>query len=146
MFLGSFKYSIDSKNRVSIPAKMRKFVNSEANDAFVLTRGTNGCIIVYPMDQWKELVASKLDKLNPFDPKDSRFLRMFLHEAAEDKFDNQSRLTIPKNLIEFAGINKEVLIIGMNQFIEIWNPEKYEKYLKDSENTYDDIAIEVMKM
>lgn len=146
MFLGSFKYSIDSKNRVSIPARMRKFVNPEANDAFVLTRGTNGCIIVYPMDQWKELVASKLDKLNPFDPKDSRFLRMFLHEAAEDKFDNQSRLTIPKNLIEFAGISKEVLIIGMNQFIEIWNPAKYEEYLKDSKNTYDDIAIEVMKM
>ncbi len=146
MFLGSFKYSIDSKNRVSIPARMRKFVNPEANDAFVLTRGTNGCIIVYPMDQWKDLVASKLDKLNPFDPDDSRFLRMFLQEAAEDKFDNQSRLTIPKNLIEFAGIKKDVLILGMNQFIEIWDPEKYEGYRKQHENSYDDIAKEVMKM
>lgn len=146
MFLGSFKYSIDSKNRVSIPARMRKFVNPEANDAFVLTRGTNGCIIVYPMDQWKDLVASKLDKLNPFDPDDSRFLRMFLQEAAEDKFDNQSRLTIPKNLIEFAGIKKDVLILGMNQFIEIWDPEKYEKYKTQHEDSYDDIAKEVMKM
>ena len=106
MFLGSYKYSIDSKSRISIPARMRKFVNPEASDTFVLTRGTTECIIIYPMDHWKQLVASKLDKLNPFDPKDSKFLRMFLHEAAEDKFDNPSRLTIPtgeNGLHELAG-------------------------------------------
>ncbi len=145
MFLGSFKYSIDSKGRVSIPARMRKFVNQEANDTFVLTRGTAQCIIVYPMDHWKELVASKLNKLNAFDPQDSKFLRMFLQEAFEDKFDTQSRLTIPKNLIEFAGIRKDVLIIGVNQFIEIWNPETYEVYLKENEQPYHEIAKEVMK-
>ena len=125
---------------------MRKFVNPEANDTFVLTRGTTECIIIYPMDHWKQLVASKLDKLNPFDPKDSKFLRMFLHEAAEDKFDNQSRLTIPKNLIDYAGIEKEVLIIGINQFIEVWNPQKYLQYLKDNDEPYEDIAKEVMNI
>lgn len=124
---------------------MRKFVNQEANDTFVLTRGTAQCIIVYPMDHWKELVASKLNKLNAFDPQDSKFLRMFLQEAFEDKFDTQSRLTIPKNLIEFAGIRKDVLIIGVNQFIEIWNPETYEVYLKENEQPYHEIAKEVMK-
>ena len=146
MFLGSFKYSIDSKSRISIPARMRKFVNPEANDTFVLTRGTVECIIIYPMDHWKALVSSKLDKLNPFDPKDAKFLRMFLHEASEDKFDTQSRLTIPKNLISFAGIDKEVLIIGVNQFIEVWNPEKYEAYLKSNDEPYIEIAKEVMNI
>ncbi len=146
MFLGSFKYSIDSKNRISIPARMRKFVNPEANDTFVLTRGTTKCILIYPMDRWKELVASKLDKLNAFDPKESKFLRMFLHEAAEDKFDSQSRLMVPKNLIEYAGIEKEVKIIGVNQFIEVWNPQTYEAYLKQNEEPYEDIAKEVMNI
>ena len=146
MFLGSFKYSVDSKSRISIPAKMRKFVNPEANDAFVLTRGSAKCVVIYPMDYWKELVASKLNRLNSFDPQDAKFLRMFLQEAAEDKLDSQSRLTIPQKLIEFAGIEKEVLIIGINQFIEVWNPQSYEDYLKDNEQPYDEIAKEVMKI
>lgn len=145
MFLGSFKYSIDSKGRVAIPARMRKFVNPEANDTFVLTRGTEKCIDVYPMDHWKELVSNKLDNLNAFDPQEAKFLRMFLEEAAEDKFDSQARLTIPKNLIEFAGIQKDVLIKGVNKFIEIWNPDTYEAYLKDNQEPYHEIAKEVMK-
>lgn len=146
MFLGSFKYSLDSKFRISIPATMRKFLKPEANDTFVMTRGTTKCIVVYPMDHWKELVASRLNKLNAFDPKDAMFLRMFLQEAAEDKLDSQSRLTIPKKLIEFADIKKDVLILGVNQFIEFWNPDNYETYLKENTKPYDEIAKEVMKI
>ncbi|MBN1299735.1 MAG: division/cell wall cluster transcriptional repressor MraZ [Melioribacteraceae bacterium] len=146
MFLGSFKYSIDNKCRISIPATMRKFVNPEANNTFVMTRGTEPSIIIYPSDLWKLEIASKLDKLNPFDPKDSKFLRMFLHPAAEAKFDTQSRLMIPKNLIEYAGIKKDILIIGMNQFIEVWNPERYDSYLRDNNEPYEEIAKEVMKI
>lgn len=146
MFLGSFKYSLDSKFRISIPATMRKFLKPEANDTFVLTRGTTKCIVVYPMDNWKELVASRLSQLNAFDPQDAKFLRMFLQEAAEDQLDSQSRLTIPKNLVEFAEIKKEVLILGVNQFIELWNPENYETYLKENIQPYDQIAKEVMSL
>jgi len=146
MFLGSFKYSLDSKFRVSIPATMRKFLKPEANDTFVMTRGTTKCIVVYPMDHWKELVASKLNKLNAFDPQDAKFLRMFLQEAAEDKLDSQSRLSIPKSLVEFADIKKEILILGVNQFIEFWNPENYDTYLKENSQPYDEIAKEGMKI
>lgn len=146
MFIGSFKYSIDSKGRVSIPAKLRKFINPEANDSFVMTRGTAQCIDLYPLDQWKELVAHKLNQLNTFDPKEAMFLRMFLQEAAEDKLDSQSRILIPKSLIEFAGIEKEVLILGAIKKIEIWNPEIYEKYIQENEIPYAEIAREVMKI
>ncbi|MFC2083879.1 division/cell wall cluster transcriptional repressor MraZ [Bacteroidota bacterium] len=145
MFLGSFKYSIDAKGRISIPARLRKFVNPEANDTFVLTRGLVKCIVIYPMDHWKQLVAGKLNRLNAFDPIDTNFLRMFLQEAAEDKLDSQSRLLIPKNLIDFAGIEREVLIIGVNQFIEVWNPEVYKSYLEANKRPYEEIAKEVMK-
>lgn len=144
MFIGSFKYSIDTKGRVSIPAKLRKFVSPDANDSFIMTRGTVKCIDVYPMDMWKELVESKLDKLNTFEPNEALFLRMLLTEAGEDKLDSQARLLIPKNLIEYAEIEREVFIIGAIKKIEIWNPSNYEAYLKTSELSYEEIAKQVM--
>lgn len=144
MFIGSFKYSIDSKSRVSIPAKMRKFVDPKNNDAFVMTRGTNKCIDVYPMNLWEELVQNKLNQLNSFEPKDAMFLRMFLQQAAEDKLDSQSRLLIPKNLIDYAEISKEVLILGNIKKIELWNPKNYEDYLKTSELSFEEIAQQVL--
>lgn len=144
MFLGSYNYSIDAKGRISIPAKLRKFVSSEANDTFVLTRGSSKCINIYPMDYWKELVANKLDKLNTFDPKDAKFMRLFLQEATEDTFDTQSRLLVPKKLIDAAEIDKDVIILGMNKYIEVWSPKLYEAYLKEIEEPYETIAKEVM--
>jgi MraZ protein len=146
MFIGSFKYSIDSKSRVSLPAKLRKFVDPLANDSFVLTRGTAKCIDVYPMNEWKDLVVEKLNKLNAFDPKEAMFIRLFLQEAAEDKLDSQARLLIPKNLIDYAEIDKEVFILGAIKKIEIWNPQKYEEYLKTSDLSYDEIAKQVMSI
>jgi MraZ protein len=144
MFIGSFKYSIDTKGRVSIPAKLRKFVDPRSNDAFVMTRGTSKCIDVYPMNFWEELVQSKLNQLNSFEPQEAMFLRMFLQQASEDKLDSQSRLLIPKNLVEYAEISKEVLILGAIKKIEIWNPHNYEEYLKTSKLSYEYIAKQVM--
>ena len=144
MFIGSFKYSVDTKGRVSIPAKLRKFVDPKSNDAFVMTRGTTKCIDVYPMNFWEELVQSKLNQLNSFEPKEAMFLRMFLQQAAEDKLDSQSRLLIPKNLIDYAEISKDVLILGAIKKIEIWNPQNYEDYLRTSDLSYEEIAKQVM--
>lgn len=146
MFIGSFKYSIDAKGRVSIPAKLRKYVANEANDTFVMTRGTAQCIDIYPLDQWKELAAEKLTKLNTFNPQEAMFIRMFLQEAAEDSLDSQARLLLPKNLIDYAGIKKEVFILGAVKKIELWNPDIYEAYIKENLTQYAEIAKEVMKI
>ena len=146
MFIGNFTYSIDAKGRVSIPAKLRKYVKPDANDSFVIPRGTVQCIDVYPLDIWREYVAAKVSKLNPFDPQEAIFIRMFLQEASEDKLDVQSRLIIPKSLIEYAGIEKEVFILGAMQKIELWNPNIYQEYIKKSDKSYEEIAKEVMKM
>ncbi len=144
MFIGKFKYSIDSKGRISIPAKLRKYVNPEANESFIITRGTEKCIDIYPLDSWKELYEKKLKRLNTFEPKEARFLRMLLQEASEDSFDTQSRISIPKSLIEYAGIKKEVLILGAMEKIEVWDPETYEAYINESPKSYEEIAKEVM--
>ncbi len=143
MFRGQFSYSIDSKGRISIPAKLRKQVSPESNETFIITQGTATCIDIYPLDQW-QLIEDKLLMLNPFDPEDAKFIRMISQYASEDKLDSQARILIPQILIDYAKIEKEVLILGALKKIEVWNPSIYKEYLKKSNETYEQIAAKVM--
>ncbi len=145
MFLGSFKYSIDAKGRVSIPSKFRKYVNEEANETFVMTRGLVQCIDIYPQDFWKQEVLVRVDQIDDFDPDESAFKRMLLELASEDKLDAQSRLLIPKNLIDFARIEKDVIVLGQNKKIEIWNPEIFDAHKKENSKPFAEIAKQVMQ-
>lgn len=143
MFRGQFTYSIDAKGRISIPAKLRKQISPEANDSFVMTRGVSMCIDIYPLNEWN-IIEEKLLKLNQFQPDDVRFVRMFTQYAIEDSMDSQSRILIPQNLIDYAKIEKEVLILGVLKKIEVWNPKIYEDYLEQSPETFEQIAAKVM--
>jgi MraZ protein len=144
MLLGSFKYSMDSKGRVAIPAKLRKAVSPEANETFVMVRGLVKCIDVYPLDLWNELVLKRVEKLDNFNSKADTFIRLLVTKSAVVSLDSQSRLLIPKTLIEYAGIENEVLILGAIRKIELWNPEIYEQYISENEAMYEQIANEVM--
>jgi len=143
MFRGQFTYSIDAKGRISIPAKLRKQMSPEANDSFVMTRGVSSCIDIYPLNEWNQ-IEEKLLKLNQFQPDDVRFVRMFTQYAIEDTMDSQSRILVPQNLIDYAKIEKEVLILGVLKKIEVWNPKIYEDYLSQSPETFEQIAAKVM--
>ncbi|MFZ2324555.1 MAG: division/cell wall cluster transcriptional repressor MraZ [Ignavibacteriaceae bacterium] len=143
MFRGQFTYSIDSKGRIAIPAKLRKHVSAEANDTFVMTRGLSNCIDLYPLDEWQG-IEEKLLQLNSFQPDDARFIRMFVQFASEDVMDGQARILIPSTLISYAKIEKEVLILGALKKIEVWNPKVYDEYLSQSVQTYEEIAAKVM--
>ncbi len=143
MFRGQFTYSIDAKGRISIPAKLRRHVSPEASDTFMLTRGTQNCIDIYPLDQWM-VFEDKLNNLNQFKPDDIRFIRTILQYASEDTMDSQSRILIPQPLIEYAQIEKEVLILGALKKIEVWNPKNFEEYIKQSDESYEQIAAKVM--
>jgi MraZ protein len=143
MFRGQFTYSIDSKGRIAIPAKLRKHISAEANETFVMTRGLSNCIDLYPLDEWQKIEQALLN-LNSFQPDDARFIRMFVQFAAEDVMDGQSRILVPSSLIDYAKIQKEVLILGALKKIEVWNPKVYEEYLLQSPQTYEEIAAKVM--
>ncbi len=143
VFRGQFTYSVDSKNRISIPAKLRKHISAEANDTFVMTQGTATCIDLYPLDQWQQF-EQKLLSLNPFKPNEAKFIRMISQYATEDTLDSQSRLLIPQNLLQYAKIEKDVLILGALKKIELWDPIVYSEYLSQSPETYEQIAAEVM--
>ena len=143
MFRGQYTYSIDSKGRVSIPVKLRKQLSQESNETFVMKQGINKCIEFYPLDQW-QILEEKLIKLNQFTPENRQFLHMHLQNVFEDSLDSQARILIPQILLTHAGIEKEVLILGLLDKIEIWNPAIYLEYLKSSELPYEQLAAKVM--
>ena|ERR1035437_3200477 len=143
MFRGQYTYSIDAKGRVSIPAKLRKQLSPEADETFIMKQGINKCIEFYPLDQW-QVQEEKLKSLNQFTPENTKFLYMHLHNVFEDSLDSQARILIPQILLTHAGIEKDVLIIGLLDKIVLWNPAIYLDYLKSSELSYEQLAAKVM--
>ena len=141
-FKGQYKYTIDSKGRINIPAKFRKAISPIANETFVMTRGFDGCIDVYPLDEWNN-IEERLRKLSKTQKDKRRFVRMLFMNASESQLDKQGRISIPQYLIDLAKIDKEILILGTLDKLEIWNPEKYEEYLRIDNQSYEDLADEI---
>ena len=142
-FIGEHAYSLDSKGRINIPAKFRQSLSSKSEKTFVTTRGIDSCIWVYPLSQWKE-IESELRNLSSLSNIHRAFVRNTARYAAPSTYDKQGRITLSPSLIEYAGLGKEVLIIGMVNKMEVWNP----KYLKNTEkdalgidsDAYEDLA------
>ncbi len=142
-FKGRAKYSVDSKARVAIPAKMRSAMNPEAKNTFTITRGLDSCIFLYPQDRWEQIEA-EVGALNQFDGANRSFMRGFLPWAEEVSLDGQGRIGLPRDLIDFAGIDGTVLILGNYDHIEIWDPERFERYLEAEATDYEQLAERVM--
>lgn len=143
-FKGQETYSVDAKGRVNIPAKMRRVLEPEAQDTFVLTRGTDRCIVAYPLNEWRRY-EERFAQLNQYDERHRFFLRMILSWCEEVELDPQQRISIPRRLLEFAGIESKVTIVGMMDHIELWNPEEFERYLAGFNESYEQVAATVMK-
>lgn len=144
VFRGSYEYALDDKGRVNIPAKFRKALSPKAKKTYVLTRGLEGCIFVYPLDVWERMEEQL--KVLPATKEGRYFLRMFISHAHEVSEDGQGRILLPQTLLEFAGIDKKVLIIGALERMEIWNPDLFQGYLEKFEKTYEQIAEEMAKI
>lgn len=140
---GSGDFTVDSKGRVKIPARMLKALSNEANDSFMLTVGQNKSIFAYPMDQWK-IIEGKLRELNSFDKKHRYFMVRFLKDTEEAPLDAQQRIILPKRLTEQAEISDSVAIIGMVDHIEFWNPKRLEEYINTYDDEFEQISQEVM--
>ena len=135
MFMGEYKHNIDTKGRMIVPAKFRE----ELGEVFVVTRGLDKCLFAYPMDEWK-VIEEKLKKL-PLTKKDARaFTRFFFSGAIECEVDKQGRINIPPTLRTYAELEKECTVIGVSERIEIWASEKWEEYMEESEESFSEIA------
>ena len=142
-FKGQAEYSVDSKGRVAIPAKMRSTLNPEAKQTFTITRGFDNCIFLYPLDTW-EKKEEEMAQLNMYDRETRAFVRGIMRWADEVSLDSQGRITLPKNLVELAGISDSATIIGSFDHIEIWAPEAFDAYLNEQSTPYETLAESVM--
>ncbi len=143
-FKGSFSYSVDNKGRVALPAKLRKNLAGSAKGNFVITRGFERCLYLYPQDEWNKL-ETYVRSLSFLDAQHRFYTRTLFEKATDAPFDNQSRITIPHELLKFADIENEVLILGVLDRIEIWSPKIYDDYQKNHPDTYETVAEQVFK-
>lgn len=135
MLIGEYHHNIDEKGRLIIPSKFRE----DIGNSFVVTKGLDGCLFVYSLIEWEKIVT-KLKKL-PFTKKDARtFMRFFLAGATVCEFDKQGRVNLINSLIEYAGLKKECLIIGVNDRLEIWSLDKYNNLMNENLEQLDEIA------
>ena len=143
-FLGEYEVTMDTKGRFLLPAGFKKQLAEEAGSQFVINRGIETCLSLYPMQSWEPIFA-KVSKLNEFDPKVRQFRRYFLNGATNVELDTAGRLLIPKALIEYAGLEKDVVLVSAVDKIEIWDKTKYTKFFESfSPESFSDLANEVM--
>ena len=135
MFMGEYNHTIDAKGRLIIPSKFREVLGEE----FVITKGLDGCLFVYDNQEWNAF-EEKLKAL-PLNKKDNRqFVRFFLAGAAEVEVDKQGRILVPGNLRDFAGLEKDVVLVGVASRIEIWSKAKWDGITEDEDEAMEDIA------
>ena len=135
MLLGEHHHNIDDKGRLVIPNEYRV----ELGNRFVITRGIEKCLYVYSLTEWEKLVA-KLNTL-PFTKKDARtFMRSFFSGATVCEFDKSGRINITSPLVSYADLQKECVVIGVNDRLEIWNESLFNEFMNDNSEKLEDIA------
>ena len=126
MFMSEYNHTVDAKGRLIIPSKFREILGEE----FVISKGMDGCLFVYANEDWKAF-EQKLTSLPLINKEARQFARFFLAGAAQVEVDKQGRILLPANLREFAGLDKDVVLVGVGSRIEIWRKEKWDNAVDD---------------
>ncbi|CDI01806.1 MAG: division/cell wall cluster transcriptional repressor MraZ [Candidatus Competibacter denitrificans] len=142
-FLGEFECKLDSKLRIALPAALRKQLPIEAEGRFVVNRGFEQHLVLYPFTEWRRVTA-QLDRLNPFVKKHRDFARYFHRGATELELDTGGRLLLPRRLLDYAGIRDAVILLAYAQRIECWDPTLYDNILSDEPADFAQLAEEIM--
>ncbi|MDB9720728.1 division/cell wall cluster transcriptional repressor MraZ [Winogradskyella sp.] len=143
-FIGTYECKADAKGRLMIPAVLKKQMAVGLQDGFVLKRSVfQPCLELYPMSEWNILML-KINKLNRFKKKNNDFIRRFTAGVKVVEVDSAGRLLIPKDLISFSGILKDVVLASSVNILEIWDKNKYEQAIDDAASDFADLAEEVM--
>lgn len=143
-FLGEFESTLDPKGRFLLPAGLKKQLPEGENTRFVINRGFEKCLSLYPKQSWEPLFA-KISTLNDFDPKVREFRRYFLNGATEVELDSAGRLLLPPALKEYAGLGKDIVLASAVDKIEIWSKDGYQKFFESySPADFSSLAQQVM--
>ena len=143
-FIGEYEATLDPKGRFSLPSGFKKQLGETSSDSFVINRGFEKCLSLYPNKSWKPIFAD-ISNLNQFDSKVRQFTRYFLNGATQVELDTASRILIPKNLMEYAGLEKDIVLVSAVNKIEIWDKIKYQQFFDSfSPDAFSHLASEVM--
>lgn len=143
-FIGTYECKVDAKGRLMVPAALKKQVEPILQEGFVLKRSVfQPCLELYPMEQWNK-VMEKVNGLNRFEKKNNDFIRRFTAGVKVVEVDTNGRLLIPKDLVNFAKIDKEIVLSSAINIIEIWDKQKYESVIDEAADDFAVLAEEVM--
>jgi MraZ protein len=143
-FLGEYEATLDPKGRFLLPVGIKKQLPEGDHTQFVINRGFEKCLTLYPMSSWKPIFDS-ISQLNDFDPRVREFRRYFLNGATSLELDSAGRLLMPKNLTEHAGLEKDIVLVSAVNKIEIWDKSKYHQFFESfSPESFSSLAAEVM--
>ncbi|QQS20703.1 MAG: division/cell wall cluster transcriptional repressor MraZ [Candidatus Moraniibacteriota bacterium] len=141
MFIGEYTHSIDAKKRLALPSKVR----SELGERVVVTRGLDRCLFVYPIKTW-ETLAEKLGSMPIGEGGTRSFVRLLLAGAFDTEVDSQGRILIPESLKSYAGLSKDVIVVGLWNRLEVWDEQSWKGYQKAAEENSERIAEELGKI
>lgn len=141
---GEYECRLDPKGRVMLPADLKRKMPSDTQGSFVLLRGFEECLVLYPQNVWNEIVGNIKENYDPFDEDHRQFLRYFYRGASEIELDGSSRLLIPKSLLEYAGIDRDLVMFAILDHVEIWSKETYGQTLSNQPKEISQLAKEVM--
>ena len=142
--LGTYECKADSKGRIMLPSPLKKQIASVLKDGFVIKRSVfNKCLEIHPMSEWKKIV-DQVNQLNRFVKKNNDFIRSYMSGLKILNADSSSRILIPKDLLEFAGLEKQIVLSSSVNIIEVWDKNEYEKSVSKSLKKFGDLAEEVM--
>ena len=145
MFYGEYKHTLDRKGRLILPSQFREVAKHHGIERFFVTRGLDKCIFMFSDEEWKAQ-EQKFKNLS-FTKQESRsFNRMFFSGAVETMVDSQGRFLIPQYLKDFASINRETVLIGVSNRIEIWNQESWKEFYNNSSNSFEQIAENMLNV
>ena len=143
-FLGEYEATLDSKGRFLLPAGLKRQIPDGESTRFVINRGFEKCLTLYPMQSWQPLY-DQISTLNDFDPKVREFRRYFLNGAIVVEPDAAGRLLVPQNLKDYAGLGKDIVLAAAVNKIEIWDKESYQKFFESySPDDFSSLAQSVM--
>lgn len=143
-FLGEYEATLDSKGRFLLPAGIKKQLPDGVQPVFVVNRGFEKCLTVYPIQSWTPIYEN-ISSLNDFDPKVREFRRYFLNGAMQLELDSAGRILLPKNLMEHAGLEKDIVLVSAVNKLEIWDKNKYQQFFETfSPESFSTLAAEVM--
>lgn len=145
MFYGEYEHTLDRKGRLIIPAKFREVFKENYIEKFYVTRGLDKCLFVFTEEEWK-LQEQKFKSLSFTKSEARRFNRLYFSGACELTCDKQGRILLPQYLKGFAGIQREVMIIGVSNRIEIWSKEGWKKFYEGSRDSFEDIAEKLINL